>query len=228
MGFVVRNDRQPRDKPHGRRDHGVMTGYSWLKAPASAVPETAKTLLGWSVTANGVSVRLTEVEAYTGLGNDPASHAHRGRTARNEVLFGPPGHLYLYYVFGMHWCMNIVCGQEGEAAGVLLRAGEVTEGLQLARQRRGASADRDLARGPARLVTALGVDSSALGTSVVDGSGPVRLTPPSTPIDPSLIACGPRVGVASATDLPWRFWLLGEPSVTTYRRHTPRRRTLRQ
>lgn len=198
--------------------------YAWLRAPASQVPDTARTLLGWTVSANGVSVRLTEVEAYSGAGDDSASHAHRGRTTRNEVLFGPAGRVYLYYVFGMHWCMNIVCGREGEAAGVLLRAGQVTGGTELARRRRGQVPDRDLARGPARLVTALGIDRRALGTSAVDGSGPVRLTPPSLPIDPSMIAHGPRVGVPSAAQLPWRFWLLDEPSVTTYRPHSPRRR----
>lgn len=200
-----------------------MVSYPWLRAPADEVATTARTLLGWTVAANGVRVRLTEVEAYTGTGDDPASHAHRGRTARNAALFGPAGTVYQYHAFGMHWCMNIVCGREGDAAGVLLRAGEVVDGVELARQRRDGARDRDLARGPGRLVTALGLAGRALGTSAVDGSGPVRLTPPLRPVDPAQIACGPRVGVTSAQDLAWRFWLRDEPTVSPYRRHTPRR-----
>jgi DNA-3-methyladenine glycosylase len=200
-----------------------MVDYPWLRNPASEVATTARTLLGWTVAANGVRVRLTEVEAYTGLGQDTASHAHRGRTARNEALFGPAGTVYMYRAYGMHWCMNIVCGRPGEAAGVLLRAGEVTGGVELARARRNDGPDRDLARGPGRLVSALGVEPDAIGTSAVDGSGPVHLGPPQSPTEPSLIACGPRVGVTSAHDLPWRFWLRDEPTVTAYRLHTPRR-----
>jgi len=196
--------------------------YPWLQAPASQVAATAQSLLGWTVSAHGVRVRLTEVEAYTGTGSDPASHAHRGRTTRNEALFGPAGTVYLYRAFGLHWCLNIVCGPEGEPAGVLLRAGEVIAGAELARRRRDGARDRDLARGPGRLVTALGVDPGALGTSAVDGSGPVQLTAPAVPVDPARIACGPRVGVTSAHDLPWRFWLRDEPSVSPYRLHTPR------
>jgi DNA-3-methyladenine glycosylase len=198
--------------------------YPWLQAPAAQVAATAQTLLGWTVSANGVSVRLTEVEAYAGTGEDPASHAHRGQTPRNKVMFGPAGNIYLYFVFGMYWCMNVVCGHEGEAAAVLLRAGDVAEGIEVARERRNGAADRDLARGPGRLVNALGLRSDANGTSAFDGSGPVLLVPPSTSTDPSLIAAGPRVGVTAAHDIPWRFWLVGEPSVSPYRRHTPRRR----
>ena len=126
-----------------------------------------------------MTVRLTEVEAYGGVGADPASHAHRGRTPRNTVMFGPPGFAYVYFVFGMHWCLNVVVEPAGRAAAVLVRAGEVVDGARPARRRRGAAvADRDLARGPARLTTALGIDKSADGTSLVDGSGPVTLAPP--------------------------------------------------
>ncbi|MFI7210348.1 DNA-3-methyladenine glycosylase [Micromonospora maritima] len=198
--------------------------YPWLRAPAAQVAATAQTLLGWTVSANGVRVRLTEVEAYAGTGEDPASHAHRGPTPRNRVMFGPAGHVYVYFVFGMHWCANIVCGRDGEAAAVLLRAGAVVDGIEIARERRPRASDRDLARGPARLVTALGLDRGANGTSAVDGTGPLLLTPPETPVDPTRIVAGPRVGVAAAHDLPWRFWLADEPTVSVYRRHTPRRR----
>lgn len=198
--------------------------YSWLTAPAARIPETARSLLGWEVSANGVRIRLTEVEAYAGTGEDPASHAHRGSTPRTEVMFGPPGVAYAYFVFGVHWCFNIVCGADGEAAAVLIRAGEVIEGLDLARKRRGEVSDRDLARGPARLGTALGVGVEANGTSMIDGSGPLSLTPPACPVDPALISAGPRVGVAAAHDVPWRFWITGNPTVSPYRRHVPRAR----
>lgn len=193
-----------------------------MHAPAAQVAATARTLLGWELAANGVRLRLTEVEAYAGTGVDPASHAHRGPTPRNAVMFGPAGFAYLYFVFGMHWCCNIVCGQDGEAAAVLLRAGEVIDGADAARQRRGAATDRDLARGPARLVVALGVDRDANGTSMVDGTGPMQLTPPTRPVRPESIAAGPRVGVAAAHDVAWRFWVDGDPTVSAYRRHVPR------
>jgi DNA-3-methyladenine glycosylase len=195
--------------------------YAWLDLPAAAVDEAARDLLGWQLTADGVTVRLTEVEAYSGLGADPASHAHRGVTGRNRVMFGPPGHLYVYQIYGMHFCANIVCGEEGVAAAVLLRAGEVVDGLDLARLRRPAARnDRDLAAGPAKLMQVLALDRRANGTSVVDGSGPLTLTPPARP--PGAIGAGPRVGVTSAHDVPWRFWLTGDPTVSAYRRHNPR------
>ncbi|MEU5907381.1 DNA-3-methyladenine glycosylase [Micromonospora sp. NPDC047527] len=198
--------------------------YSWLHAPAAEVPETARALLGWEISTGGVRVRLTEVEAYAGTGEDPASHAHRGPTPRTTVMFGPAGHAYTYFVFGVHWCLNIVCGRTGEAAAVLLRAGEVVDGFDLARKRRGEVADRDLARGPARLVVALGVTAEANGTSVLDGSGPLLLLPPTRPVAPSAISAGPRVGVAAAHDVPWRFWITDDPTVSAYRRHAPRNR----
>lgn len=194
--------------------------YAWLDLPATAVDEAARDLLGWQLTADGVTVRLTEVEAYSGLGADPASHAHRGVTPRNEVMFGPPGHLYVYQIYGMHFCANVVCGEDGVAAAVLLRAGEVVDGLDLARSRRPAARnDRDLAAGPAKLMQVLALDRRANGTSVVDGTGPLTLTPPARP--PGPISAGPRVGVTSAHDVPWRFWLTGDPTVSAYRRHNP-------
>ncbi|GIM97592.1 DNA-3-methyladenine glycosylase [Paractinoplanes toevensis] len=197
--------------------------YPWLHLPATAVDETARTLLGWRLTANGVTVRLTEVEAYSGLGEDPASHAHRGMTARNEVMFGPAGRLYVYQIYGMHFCANIVCGEPGRAAAVLLRAGEVTDGLETARQRRPAARrDNDLAAGPAKLMQVLALDRTANDTSLIDGTGPAVLSPPDSPT--GTIAAGPRVGVTSALDVPWRFWIAGDRTVSVYRRHTPRRR----
>lgn len=199
--------------------------YAWLHEPADAVAEVARSLLGWRLRAHGVTVRLTEVEAYSGLGADPASHAHRGRTPRNAVMFGPAGFLYVYQIYGMHRCLNIVCGEDGVAAAVLLRAGEVAGGLDLARERRpGARTDRDLAAGPAKLTQVLGLDATAYGTSVVDGSGPLTVHPPAEPVPAELVEAGPRVGVTAAHDVAWRFWIKGDPTVSDYRRHTPRRR----
>lgn len=192
---------------------------SWLDLPADAVDQAAQALLGWRLQANGVTVRLTEVEAYSGLGQDPASHAHRGVTNRNAVMFGPAGSLYVYQIYGMHFCANIVLGEEGRAAAALLRAGEVVDGLPVARARRPAARhDRDLAAGPAKLMQVLALDRSANATSVVDGTGPLTVSPPTSP--PGPIEAGPRVGVTSALDVPWRFWLAGDPSVSVYRRHT--------
>lgn len=197
--------------------------YSWLELPATAVDEAARQLLGWRLTANGVTVRLTEVEAYSGLGSDPASHAHRGPTPRNAVMFGPAGFLYVYQIYGMYRCLNIVCGEEGIAAAVLLRAGAVVDGLDVARERRPAvRADRDLAAGPGKLTQVLGLDKSAYGTSVIDGTGPLTVAPPPEPVPHELIEAGPRVGVTAAHDVPWRFWLKADPTVSPYRRHRAR------
>ena len=123
------------------------------------VEQIAPRLLGAVLRHGPVAVRLTELEAYEGA-SDPASHAYRGRTARNAVMFGPPGHLYLYFTYGMHWAGNISCGPEGVGSGVLMRAGEVIEGLAVARSRRGQIRDRDLARGPGRLTQALGLNAA--------------------------------------------------------------------
>jgi DNA-3-methyladenine glycosylase len=198
------------------------------RADLAGLPvEVAPILLGAHLTTivggESVTVRLTEVEAYAGTGGDPASHAHRGRTRRNAVMFGPPGYAYVYFTYGMHWCINVVTGVDGVASAVLLRAGEVVDGVPAARERRGGVADRDLARGPARLCSALGIDRAAYGAYLL-GDGPLTLRPPAEPVDPARIAAGPRVGVTGAHDLPWRFWIEGEPTVSAYRRHAPRRR----
>ena len=180
------------------------------------------------VSANGVSVRLTEVEAYDGVGLDAASHAHRGPTPRNAVMFGPAGYAYVYFVFGMHWCLNVVCGPSGRASAVLLRAGEVIDGLDLARARRPGASERELARGPARLCLALGIAAESNGLDLLDPASPVRLTAGTRPPGTVTVRNGPRVGVAGAADVEWRFWLDGEPSVSVYRRHAPRARAARQ
>jgi DNA-3-methyladenine glycosylase len=170
-----------------------------------------------------VAVRLVEVEAYDGE-SDPGSHAYRGKTARNAVMFDDAGLAYVYFTYGMHWCMNLVCGPPGRAAAILLRAGAVVEGADLAQLRRGERAgERDLARGPARLCQALGVDGSCNGADLL-ADGPLRLrSEPAAPT--SLVRTGPRVGVSAGATRPWRFWLDGEPTVSAYRAHTRRRRT---
>ena len=205
-------------------------------------------------TADGlVTVRLTEVEAYAGE-SDPASHAFRGRTARVEVMYGPPGHAYVYFTYGMHFCVNLVCQPAGQASAVLLRAGQVIDGVPLAAARRfGAAgldgragpdsmassdgADRrprrrapraaarelDLARGPARLCEALGIDRAQNGADAVSPASPLRVFAPLTPVPAADVSHGPRVGVSRAADVPWRFWITGDPAVSPYRAHVPRR-----
>jgi DNA-3-methyladenine glycosylase len=181
-------------------------------------------------TADGlVAVRLTEVEAYEGAA-DPASHAYRGRTMRNGVMFGPPGHAYVYFTYGMHFCVNLTCLPPGAASAVLLRAGEVIEGVPLAAARRAvrrarpsAVADRELARGPARLCQALGIDRAQDGADVCDPASALRIRAAPDGADPAAaVSQGPRVGVSSAAERPWRFWLTGDPTVSVYRPYMPR------
>lgn len=211
-----------------------MTDRQWLAGPVVAM---APRLLGAHLTTvlpdGVVTVRLTEVEAYDGA-NDPGSHAYRGRTARNAVMFGPAGCLYVYRHLGLHVCANVVTGTPGTASAVLLRAGEVIDGVDLARERRlrrgVARTDVDLARGPARLADALGITLDLYGADVLDGTGPVRLTtsPRARGEAPQGVQSGPRVGVSGvggdADAHPWRFWLPGEPTVSAYRPASPRRR----
>jgi DNA-3-methyladenine glycosylase len=174
------------------------------------VLDVAPRLLGAVLRHDGVAVRLTEVEAYDGA-NEPGSHAYRGPTRRTEVMFGPPGRLYVYFTYGMHHCANVVCGPDGSASAVLLRAGEVVEGIEVARSRRGKHPDRDLARGPARLCSALALDLAHNGLDLTAGA--LTLGPP---VPPGRVSTGPRVGLRQAPDRPWRFWLTDEPTVSRY------------
>lgn len=173
-----------------------------------------------------IELRLTEVEAYAGE-IDPGSHAYRGPTARNSVMFGPPGHAYVYFTYGMWHCLNVVCGPEGTASGVLLRAGEITTGAELARKRRlSARNDKELAKGPARLATALDVDRDLNGTDLCAGRGAPLTLLTGTPVDPDQVRNGPRTGVGGDGAVhPWRFWTPNDPTVSPYRAHTPRRRS---
>ena len=197
--------------------------------------EVAPALLGAGIAVTDphghVAIRLTEVEAYRGE-EDPGSHAFRGRTARNASMFEAGGCIYVYFTYGMHHCLNIVTGPAGLSRAVLLRGGEVVDGIELARARRPAArVDRDLARGPARLCAALGLDRSDDGTLLGGPGSRISLTlpePQRTP-EPELIRSGPRTGVAGpggdGEAFPWRFWLDGEPTVSTYRPAVTRRRS---
>ncbi|MCP2284318.1 DNA-3-methyladenine glycosylase [Promicromonospora umidemergens] len=204
-----------------------VPGRDWYARP---VLDVARDLLGATLTTRTpdgiVGLRLTEVEAYDGT-TDPGSHAYRGPSRRNATMFGEPGRLYVYRHLGLHHCVNVVCGPEGEASAVLVRAGEVVDGADLARSRRLASGvartDRDLARGPARLAVALGLDLSDDGADVTAPEGHVVLRHPLVePVEtPAVIRTGPRVGVSGdggrADLFPWRFWLDAEPTVSAYR-----------
>ncbi|MCS5499455.1 DNA-3-methyladenine glycosylase [Cnuibacter physcomitrellae] len=166
-----------------------------------------------------VSLRITEVEAYLGTGEDPGSHAHRGRTPRNSVMFGRPGTLYTYFTYGMHTCANVVCSPEGSASAVLLRAGEVVAGEDLARNRRGEKVSaRDLARGPARLVVALGISMADNGADL--DHPPFHLELPSVPASgyEETLRTGVS-GPGGADPFRWRFALRDEPTVSPYKVH---------
>lgn len=184
--------------------------------------EVAPLLLGALLTVDAVTVRLTEVEAYLGE-LDPGSHAFRGPGKRNAVMYGEPGRLYTYFTYGMHVCANVVCSPAGTASAVLLRAGEVVAGADVARARRTTSrTDADLARGPARLCVALGI---TLADGGADLSGPrLRLELPAVPLP---FATGPRTGVSGpggSDDYPWRFWVRDDPTVSPYKKHQPKKR----
>jgi len=224
-------------------------------------PDLLGCVLEHQTEAGLVAVELTEVEAYAGA-SDPASHAYRGKTARNAVMFGPPGHAYVYFTYGMHFCVNLVCLGNGSASAVLLRAGRIIEGEELARARRtggprgvrgdgspreetaeprGVRGDgsprenkaipfRDLARGPARLCQALDIDRSLDGADVCVPDSPLRMRWPEAGTTARSaerkVASGPRVGISVAAEVPWRFWVEGDPTVSVYRPAVPRRRKL--
>jgi DNA-3-methyladenine glycosylase len=205
---------------------------SWRDSPlpreffARPADQVAPDLLGCVIaheTADGlVAAALAEVEAYAGEA-DPASHAFRGRTARNAVMYGPPGYAYVYFTYGMHFCVNLVCQGEGDPSAVLLRAGRVIEGVPLARARRGVPRDLDLARGPARLCEALGIDRAQNGADAAGPASPLRVFAAPRPVPAASISRGPRVGVSRAAEIRWRFWVTGDSAVSAYRAYAPRR-----
>ncbi|HEY1639655.1 MAG TPA: DNA-3-methyladenine glycosylase [Streptosporangiaceae bacterium] len=237
---------------------GQVLARGFFDRPAVEVaPEVLGCVLWHASPAGLVAGVLTEVEAYAGRA-DPASHAYRGQTARNAVMFGPPGHAYVYFTYGMHFCVNLVCEPAGQVSAILLRAARIVDGAALAAQRRQPRArpglaqpaelaeaaaeagrrpgpaaglgrvlaERDLARGPARLCQALGIDRSLDGADVCGSGTPLGIGAPSgwAPPPASSISTGPRVGVSQAAEVPWRFWLTSESSVSAYRPAVPRHR----
>ena len=203
-----------------------------LGLPADVAPRLLGAVLETTVAGERVAVRLTEVEAYHGLGTgpvpDPGSHARMGQTARNATMWGEPGHLYVYLSHGIHSCVNVVCGPEGTAGGILLRAGEVVEGADAATRRRLARrgvvrTDRDLASGPGRLGDAVGLKhpthdgiDAVAGTEYAGAVASLHLRVEQL----STVITGPRVGVAGVAGtaaFPWRFWIPGDPTVSPFR-----------
>ncbi|MCV0403533.1 MAG: DNA-3-methyladenine glycosylase [Chloroflexi bacterium] len=183
---------------------------AWFDRPAVVV---ARELLGATLTHAGVGGRIVEVEAYSGP-EDLAAHSSRGMTPRNRVMFGPPGHLYVYLIYGLHHCINVVTGPGTKPEAVLIRALEIEHGREAARQRRGANVpDRRLASGPGNVARALGIDRALDGTDLLDG--PVHIEP--RPGRSPRVARGPRIGVAYAgpwAERPMRFWIDGDPHVS--------------
>jgi DNA-3-methyladenine glycosylase len=214
--------------PERAQDRGQLLPREFFARPSVQVaPDLLGCVISHSTPEGLVAVMLVEVEAYAGEA-DPASHAFRGRTARNAVMYGPPGHAYVYFTYGMHFCVNLVCEPESHASAVLLRAGRVIDGVPLARARRSAGARQqrevDLARGPARLCEAMAIDRSQDGADVADPGSALRAFAPRAAVRPADISTGPRVGISRAADVPWRYWITGDPAVSPYRPYVPRRR----
>jgi DNA-3-methyladenine glycosylase len=191
---------------------------AWYARGALAVaPDLLNKLM---VTADGRAGRIVEVEAYCGE-HDPASHAYRGRTARNVTMFGPPGHLYVYFSYGVHWCSNVVCAPEGVAEAVLLRALEPVRGVNLIRAARRESnprvRDAELCRGPGRLSQALGLSREHDGADLVAPGGVVWVADDGM-APPERVLVTPRVGISAASDKLWRFAVNGHPGISGPRR----------
>ena len=197
------------------RDRGPVQRSDLERGPLAVAPWLLNKVLVRGERAG----RIVEVEAYHGA-NDAASHAYRGLTPRTAIMFGPPGFLYVYFTYGMHWCANVVCGPDGEAAAVLLRALAPTAGLEAMRAARPAARrDVDLSNGPAKLCQALGITGTENGTDLLasprgrSGGDAVRLVDDGTP-PPRRPGRGPRIGIKEATDKRWRFWVPGDPHVS--------------
>jgi DNA-3-methyladenine glycosylase len=228
----------PPGTPDSARAVVLIPRDFFARPSVQVAPDLLGCILEHETAAGLVAVELTEVEAYMGE-SDPASHAYHGKTRRNTVMFGPPGHAYVYFTYGVHFCVNLVCLGNGSASAVLLRAGSVIEGEDLARARRTSRsaaggtnrarlAFRDLARGPGRLCQALDIDRSLDGADLCVAGSPLRVRWPGarTTDRSAKIKSGPRVGIARAAEVPWRFWLDGEPSVSVYKAYVPRQRKL--
>lgn len=181
----------------------MMLPPAWFSAPVEIV---AQALIGCTILCEGVGGVIVETEAYGRT--DPASHSVRGPTPRNAAMFGPPGRLYIYRSYGLHWCANIVAGTEPGGA-VLLRALQPTRGLAQMRERRGPVADGALVRGPGCLTQALGITGAENGCSVMEPPFALSLPP-----DPVALVSGPRIGISRAVETPWRYALAGSRFVS--------------
>jgi DNA-3-methyladenine glycosylase len=182
-----------------RLSRAFFTRASTAVAPDLLGQVLARRLVDGTV----LRARIVETEAYDR--DDPASHSFRGMTARNAVMFGPAGHLYVYFTYGMHHCMNVVTDRVGHGSAVLLRAAEPLAGIDAMGRARGTDRVRDLCRGPARLAQAFGVDRSFDGVDLVRGNDVwIERGPRVDPVD---VRTGPRVGIRVGVDRPWRFWL---------------------
>ena len=217
--------RWSRTEPAGAATPDALAGARPLPRSFYARgPRTlARALLGRvlvhdDATAGRIAGRIVETEAYAGA-DDRASHAFRGRTARNQVMFGPPGHAYVYFTYGMHHCVNVVCGPVGRAAAVLLRALAPLAGLEVMARRRGTAEPTRLARGPGSLARALGLDRRHDGADLT--RGPLWVADLPAARGGHRIARGPRVGIRLAADRPWRYWLEDEPCVSRGPRRAP-------
>jgi DNA-3-methyladenine glycosylase len=187
----------------------VVARAFYRRDPRAVAPE----LLNKVLVHGGRAGRIVEAEAYCGA-EDPGAHSYRGMTPRNRVMFGPPGHLYVYFTYGMHWCANAVCGQEGVGVAVLLRALAPLAGLDEMRAvRPAARRDRDLCSGPAKLCQALGLDRSFDGADLVAGDRGVTILDDGTP-PPDQPGQGLRIGLSAGAEHPWRWWVRGDPNVS--------------
>jgi DNA-3-methyladenine glycosylase len=158
---------------------------------------------------DGRACRIVEAEAYAGM-DDPASHAYRGITPRTTVMFGPPGHWYVYFTYGMHWCANAICGKNGQAAGVLLRAGEPLSGIDIMREVRPKGHEHLMLSGPAKLCQGMGITREEHGTDIVRGKWKIG----DDGYAPEEIIQGPRVGIREGLEMPWRFGIKGHSSLS--------------
>ena len=186
-------------------------GRSFYSRPAPVVaPDLLGRLLVRKGTAGLLSARIVECEAYQE--DDPASHSFRGLTNRTAVMFGPPGHLYVYFSYGAHWCMNVVTGDDGDGSAVLLRAAEPMSGIEVMQARRGRTESRLLCSGPGRLTQAFGVTGADNGLDLVCGHD-LNLSK-GRPVDQADVATSPRVGISLAREQPWRFFEAGSSFVS--------------
>jgi DNA-3-methyladenine glycosylase len=200
-----------------KKEHALTT---WPGTPLSraffgrAAPTVAPQLLNKILAAaDGRAGRIVEVEAYVGT-IDPAAHTYRGKTPRNAIMFGPPGHMYVYFTYGMHWCCNCVSGPEGDGCGVLIRALEPQLGLEQMRAARPRAAhDRDLCRGPARLTQAMGINGAQNGIDLIGAREGFTVVDDGMP-PPKDLAGGPRIGISLGKDLPWRWSVPGNRYVS--------------